>query len=293
MTLTPNPKEQPASAQTVARSAGTPSAIAASSDDEIDLVELGVGIWRQRRLIVGITLLCLALATAFALLRPKQYEYSAAIQLGSIADAQGQLQPVVSPDSALTLLNKVVLPSVIDEYSKAHGIAPQDLKVEATLAGSIVLAGKASLVRGADVSAIENAAVDQLAKLTSSQMQSRLSVLKQQFAIANGELQILQGALQPAAGSTAKGDGALQFLNQSKILTQKTLIATLEGQIQSAQPTHLLSNPVRSPEPVGASRAVIVVLGGILGVFLGLLTALMGGYFTAIRQRMLLPVPVA
>ena len=293
MTLTPNPKEQTASAQTVARSAGTPSAIAASSDDEIDLVELGVGIWRQRKLIVGITLLCLALATAFALLRPKQYEYSAAIQLGSIADAQGQLQPLVNPDSALTLLNKVVLPSVIDEYSKAHGIAPQDLKVEATLAGSIVLAGKASLVRGADVSAIENAAVDQLAKLTSSQMQSRLSVLKQQFAIANGELQILQGALQPAAGSTAKGDGALQFLNQSKILTQKTLIATLEGQIQSAQPAHLLSNPVRSPEPVGASRAVIVVLGGILGVFLGLLTALMGGYFTAIRQRMLLPVPVA
>ena len=293
MTLTPNPKEQPASAQTVARSAGTPSAIAASSDDEIDLVELGVGIWRQRRLIVGITLLCLALATAFALLRPKQYEYSAAIQLGSIADAQGQLQPVVSPDSALTLLNKVVLPSAIDEYSKAHGIAPQDLKVEATLAGSIVLAGKASLVRGADVSAIENAAVDQLAKLTSSQMQSRLSVLKQQLAIANGELQILQGASQPAAGSTAKGDGALQFLNQSKILTQKTLIATLEGQIQSAQPTHLLSNPVRSPEPVGASRAVIVVLGGILGVFFALFAALMSGYLTAIRQRLLSPVPVA
>ena len=290
MTLTPNPKEQPASAQTLARSAGTPSAIAASSDDEIDLVELGVGIWRQRKLIVGITLLCLALATAFALLRPKQYEYSAAIQLGSIADAQGQLQPVVNPDSALTLLNKVVLPSVIDEYSKAHGIAPQDLKVEATLAGSIVLAGKASLVRGADVSAIENAAVDQLAKLTSSQMQSRLSVLKQQLAIANGELQILQAALQPAAGGAAKGDGALQFLNQSNILTQKTLIATLEGQIQSAQPTHLLSNPVRSPEPVGASRAVIVVLGGILGVFFALFAALMSGYLTAIRQR--LPSPV-
>ena len=290
MTPTPNAKEQPASARTVAWPAGSPPAVAASSDDEIDLVELGVGIWRQRRLIVGITLLCLALATAFALLRPKQYEYSAAIQLGSIADAQGQLQPVINPDSALTLLNKVVLPSVIDEYSKAHRIAPQDLKVEATLAGSIVLAGKASLVRGADVSAIENAAADQLAKLTSSQLQSRISVLKQQLAIANGELQILQGASQATAGSTAKSDGALQFLNQSKILTQKTLIATLEGQIQSAQPTHLLSSPVRSPEPVGASRGVIVVLGGILGVFLALFAALMSGYLTAIRQRLLSPV---
>ncbi len=290
MTPTPNAKEQPGSAQTVAWPAGSPPAVAASSDDEIDLVELGVGIWRQRRLIVGITLLCLALATAFALLRPKQYEYSAAIQLGSIVDAHGQLQPVINPDSALTLLNKVVLPSVIDEYSKAHGIAPQDLKIEATLAGSIVLAGKASLARGADVSAIENAAADQLAKLTSSQLQSRLSVLKQQLAVANGELQILQGASQAAAGGAAKSDGALQFLNQSKILTQKTLIATLEGQIQSAQPTHLLSSPVRSPEPVGASRAVIVVLGGILGVFFALFAALMSGYLTAIRQRLLSPV---
>ena len=86
MTPTPNAKEQPASAQTVAWSAGSPPVVAASSDDEIDLVELGVGIWRQRRLIVGITLLCLALATAFALLRPKQYEYSKIWMNGCVED---------------------------------------------------------------------------------------------------------------------------------------------------------------------------------------------------------------
>ena len=271
------------------QSAFAQQAMVNSNDDEIDLVELGVGIWRKRWVIIGITLLCLALAVVFALRTPKKYEYSAAIQLGSIADEKGQLQPLITPDSALTLLNKVVLPKVIDEYSKTHGVDPQDLKVDATLAGSIVLAGKAPLDHGADISAVESAAADQLAKLISSQMQSRLSALKHQLAIANGELQILQGASQRAGNVAAKSDGSLQFLTQSKILTQKALIATLEGQLDSVQPTHLLSSPVRSPESVGVSRAVIVILGGVLGVFFGLFFALMSGYFAAIRQRLRSP----
>lgn len=263
-----------------------PSTYPAVNDDEIDLVELGVSLWHKRFTVIGTFIVCLVIGLGFALSTPKKYQYAAAIQLGSIADSNGQLQPVVSPDSALTLLNKVVLPQVIDDYSRAHGIDPRSLKVQATLASAITLAGEGPVGYEADFSAIESAAASQLAQLTERQLQSRLSILKYQLAKAQEELQLLQSPQQPSAGVVSKGSELLLLANQSRILAQKTLITTLEGQIGSAQPTRLLSRPVRSPEPVGLASPTIVALAGILGIFLGLLAAMLSGYIQAVRKRL-------
>jgi LPS O-antigen subunit length determinant protein (WzzB/FepE family) len=289
MTFMPNLQVQPTTPQATT----APRVHAGLADDEIDLVELGVGIWRKRGVIIGTTLVCLALSAVFALLTPKQYEYSAALQIGSIADANGQLQPIISPDAALTLLNKVVLPKVVDDYSKAHDLKPQDLKVEATLAGSIVLAGKGPQEHGADIAAIESAAAAELAKITASQLESRLTALRQQAALAESELQLLQASSNGANAAATKPEAVLQFLNQTKILVQKTLASSLQTQLKSVQPTRLLSSTVRSTEPIGASRAVIVVLGGVLGVFFGLFAALMSGYLAAVRQHMVVEAGAA
>lgn len=67
-----------------------PGSMDAAYDDEIDLFQLFEALWRQKVLIAGITLLCLAGASAYLLLATPLYEVSAQVRPGVTAFEEGK-----------------------------------------------------------------------------------------------------------------------------------------------------------------------------------------------------------
>ncbi|RUP87026.1 chain-length determining protein, partial [Corynebacterium propinquum] len=63
------------------RTSQLPPAVAS---DEIDLFELFQGIWRQKKLIVGCTLLVGVLGAGYAFLAPETYEVSSVLRPAAI-----------------------------------------------------------------------------------------------------------------------------------------------------------------------------------------------------------------
>ncbi|MFP3982198.1 MAG: Wzz/FepE/Etk N-terminal domain-containing protein [Desulfurivibrionaceae bacterium] len=69
-------------------------------EDEIDLADLVGVLYRQRWLIVGITLLITLLGLGYGLLSSEQYGYNTLIEVGQLQSAEGEYKYVESPKAA-------------------------------------------------------------------------------------------------------------------------------------------------------------------------------------------------
>lgn len=96
------------------------------ASDEIDLVEVGVSLWRRWKLMLVVFLVCLGLGLVVALVFPKKYEYSTTIQIGTQVVGD-QLQPIEPPDSAAKKIDNGFLPQIVQQQAKKNGINPKKL----------------------------------------------------------------------------------------------------------------------------------------------------------------------
>uniref|UniRef100_E6PN29 Polysaccharide chain length determinant N-terminal domain-containing protein n=1 Tax=mine drainage metagenome TaxID=410659 RepID=E6PN29_9ZZZZ len=234
--------------------------ITTSPDDEIDLVELGVGIWRKRTLIIGIALVCVALGLAFALIKPKDYEYTAVIQLGSYPDHRGQPLQVISADAAVGTLRGAILPALISQYAQQHKLDPKTLKIDATKGvgggdNSIVtLSGKGPQNAQDAFFAIEKMAATQLTRITAGKTDAALGNATMEYEQAKIKLQEIQDPNQIQSEKSKlketvlAAQGKLAGLKQqTEVLKKKTgallktqtlyqgLAKNLEGYLAKAQ----------------------------------------------------------
>lgn len=98
--------------------------------DEIDLVDLGVMFWRQRRLVAWVAAGFIALSLVAAVLKKPAYEYTIAIQLGALLSRQGELIPLQSPQAAAQALRNTYVPNAILRFQEEHKEDLSSLKVD-------------------------------------------------------------------------------------------------------------------------------------------------------------------
>jgi uncharacterized protein involved in exopolysaccharide biosynthesis len=79
-----------------------------------------------------------------------------------------------------------------------------------------------------------------------------------------------------------------QTLNNlpSEIASQKAAVKSLQTQFDNIQQTQIVAGPMRSIEPTGLSRKVIVIIGIVVGIVLALLAAGLANYGVAVRRRL-------
>ena len=72
----------------------------------------------------------------------------------------------------------------------------------------------------------------------------------------------------------------------SDITSQKAAVQSLKAQLDNLQMTQVIAGPIRSLDPVGLSRKLIVILGAIVGAILALFAAGVSNYIVAVRRRL-------
>lgn len=83
---------------------------------EIDLVDLGVLLWRRWRMMLTVFVVIVVLAILAAVFKSPSYEYTAGIRLGYLITSNGTAMPLVSSQSAVNALQNVYIPEASLQY---------------------------------------------------------------------------------------------------------------------------------------------------------------------------------
>jgi tetrahydromethanopterin S-methyltransferase subunit G len=381
--------------------------------DEIDLVDLGVRLWRRWKLMLIIFLLCTGLGLALAFILPRTYRYTAVVGLGSYTAANGKIVAVMTPDSAAAALNSGLIEMALLRYRREHSVDPLKVKIAANVpnkSNTIVLVGTGTKKLQDAFEAVEKNAVALLVQNTAAQVNVLRSNLKRQLTAAQINLARIDdpqqikakraGRQQRLAGAQASQanlkeqltvlkekrnrlnqaaklyQGQIKALNayitqarkasltaanqagtptqamamllinnqlqqnlqrmnnieqkltvtlpqkvaaveaavaanrqrqtvqksaviqaaanlanfdterQRKVQGQKAVISNLKIRLGNIQETRLIVSPARSIKHVGLGRAVVAILGAVVGVILALLAAALVNYVVAVRRRL-------
>ena len=163
-------------------------------NDEMDLVEVGVSLWRRWKLMLAIFLVCVAGALLAVFLIPRSYSYSTTIEIGSQVVGT-QIQPIESSGNAASKLQQGFLPEVVQQYAQSHGLDPRKFTFDAEAPGQadlVVITGQGPLAQAEAYMGIEKSAAQLLINADARITKNQKAQLMAQFAQAKATLDQLK-----------------------------------------------------------------------------------------------------
>lgn len=240
--LAPLPVPPPAQSEIVPK-----GLFASSMAQEIDLVDLGVMFWRRRVLIAMVAGALIVLTVIAALLHKPSYNYTTAIQLGSMLDSTGTMTPLISPQTAVASLHGNYIPSAIDQYQQQQQVEIPSLKVDVSSSvdsSTVTLTCKAKGKIGSACSAVEKLAAAQFVQSNAAAINTVRANLQASLDSAQLDLQSLQDPavfnVQKLAAEKSIADSKVMLAQLQSDLTQhehvaKKSIADAEGTLANMQ----------------------------------------------------------
>lgn len=268
----------------------------AHPDDEIDLVEVGVSLWRRWKLMLAVFLVCVGIGLALAFLHERDYQYSAVMQLGTVS-LLGDGHTVISPQSAAARLQQVYIPDGLGKAEAGGMTMARNLEIDVNVekgSQAVALAVKTPQRNGPAISRL----LEGIVAAASAGINSRIAAyvsrnrayLKQEIANIGKR----DNALQAQAAQLSRG-GAAGAAAGGYVATETAALAQQEAQLRQQLdvqiPTNveragLVGGVARSARPVGLGRGVIAALAAVVAVILALLAAALANYGAAVRRRL-------
>lgn len=92
---------------------------------EIDLVDVGVLLWRRRWLMLAVFLVFMVLTIIATVFKRPTYEYTTTVQLGTvISQTSGNVLPFMSAQSVAQTLRDIYLPGAMNQYVTDNHLNP-------------------------------------------------------------------------------------------------------------------------------------------------------------------------
>lgn len=156
------------SSQPVSALDAAPWAARVATGDEIDLVDLGVLLWRYRRVMLAILVVFLVLTMVATIFKRLTYSYTTSLQLGStLVQTTGSVVPLMSAPAVAGAIQSTYVPQAFNEYLNGHQARTLDIgrlpKISASgSAGgdSVVLSCEAKEAAALPCIAVERIAVE-------------------------------------------------------------------------------------------------------------------------------------
>ena len=237
------------------------------ASDEIDLVEVGVSLWRHWKLMLVVFFVCLGLALVLAFLIPKKYQYSTTIQIGTqlVGD---KLQLIEPPDSAAKKIENGFLPQIVQQQAQKSKISPNKLSFNVaspTKTNLVVITGKAPDKFSQAYISVEKAAAQALinselplTKVMRAKLESKLSdaqvavqevedprykkLLKDQIASLEAfKNQPQHQQLEPNRPARSANDAMSSLLLGNQIQKAETQLANLQQTLEVKLPGEIAS----------------------------------------------------
>lgn len=205
MSTSHEPKEQKSSAHGHIARVTQPGELGPIyAPDEIDLVDLGVLLWRWRWLMFAVFMVFIILTIIGTVLKTPTYEYTTTLQLGTIIQTNGNLAPLMSAQLVAQALEDAYLPAARGQYVSENHLGSLDAvgipKVVATAksdSSDVVLSCKTKLSSASKCIAIEKIAAGNFVKNNSrfaAAAQNKLASLQSQAKVLQVQMNKLDAS---------------------------------------------------------------------------------------------------
>lgn len=269
-----------------------------SENDEISLIDLWLVLMKRKWMIIGITVLCLALGAGYALMKPVVYEYRTGIELAAVhGGPESKGLELLSPrEGSAGLLENVIIPAQRENLFGEEGNGPR-VVVETPGSDYSLMLKSTAIPQNADkvrdlhkavAEALENEHAPSLEKrldVTVKPFKNRAKMLKEKIDTLEDQLQRLSSrssdvnSISRLVDAQQMGD-IREALADARIELTDAESAT-EVIMEASQPTRISFVAAESEEPVGTGKALIGALSLVLGLMLGVFAAFFREFLAA------------
>ncbi|WP_028573697.1 Wzz/FepE/Etk N-terminal domain-containing protein [Desulfonatronovibrio hydrogenovorans] len=261
-----------------------------SYDDEIDLMELVMVLWRRRWLGVMIFVLAVAGAGAYLAAAPRIYEAEARIMIGQIDEKffAGQSGGVTLMEDGVKLSSRLA--------ESASGLA-----MEKAFLASAGLEGRsrnnfAIKVQGRDQDQVYQL-IQSLLNQTLEEHQDIFDRLikphRERLDFVRQQILLVQEMLDSIAefGSLSGPEATLAYLEKSRLLTELSSLNGLQVNFElgldpvRAYPSLVLTMPGYPEQPVSPRVHLVLALSMVLGGMLGIFGVFLAEFVSNARKR--------
>lgn len=218
---------------------------------EIDLVDLGVLLWRRWRLMLIVFLVIVVLAILAAVFKSPSYEYTSGIRLGYQITSSGTVVPLISSQSATNALQNIYIPGASVQYlqqAQASANVPKITVNSGTDSNTVLLSCRGSGKLAQACIDIENLAARNFVRDNSSASAAIRAKLQADLEGAKLNLQSLQNpavfgvaklaaekAIADARNTLAslKSKAGVLAVRKSKLVASADLFAKQAAQLQA------------------------------------------------------------
>ena len=242
-----------------------------SADDEISLVDLAMVLVRRKRMIAVITSFIITLGVIAAFVVPKSYTFSTSIEIGSqIID--GSIKPFESPQTLLAKIQHVFIPQVLNEQRQTDTKIKEKYMIKASIP-------KSSVIIVLEIKGTEDKA-GLMTKLLQKVTQQAVLDHKRIYSAVKQNLVALK---EQSKAELATLSSEMDNLTERKRLLQRN-IEVHDSQHANLRNTREILPPMKSLEPTGTSRKLIVIISAFAGAFLGVFSAFFAEFVAKVRE---------
>ncbi len=257
-------------------------------EDEIDLVDLALALWRRKWTVVVVAVAITALAALFAFARGeavKPTSFASIYSLPKTSGGSGEDRYVIEPGAVMQVTQRVFVPKSLKTDREANP-AEEARELEVKLdqpedTALVVLETEATEAEAARVEALHESITDRIAGLVESEVEALRGKLDRRIEMLETRL----ANAESLAESLAQTDGDLADISL-EISKVKADLLSAELEKSSLNGGRLVELGQQRELEGGISSALIVALGAILGLFAGLFAALVANFIAAARERL-------
>ncbi len=257
-------------------------------DDEIDLVDLALALWRRKSVVIAVALVVTALAAIYAFGRGEVAQatsFASIYSLPTTYDGEGEGRYVIEPGAVMELTQRVFVPKSLKENRQADQEEnSEDLEItldQPKNTSLIVVETEATEAQGDRVMALHDSIIGRITALVESEVDELQTKLDRRIEM----LQTRLASVESLAESVGRSGGDVSDISAEVSEARKDLLSA-ELQKSSLNSGRLVELGQQRELDGGPSSTLIIALGAILGLFAGLFAALMANFVAAARERL-------
>lgn len=260
------------------------------AEDEISLVDLWLVLMRRKGVVLGITVLCLALGVGYAMQKPVVYDYRTGIELAEVhggPESKG-LEVLTPKAGAVVLLRDVIIPEQRGRVSGEEDSGPRVQVVENGGEARLMLKSTAEPKNRKKVEKLHSAVGDALAERHAPVFEKRVEVVSRPFAkraeMLKKQMQFLENQLKQLSKRSYTQNGIQSLVDAQQMGDMREALAesrvkhsdaesAIEVIREASHPTRIEFLAAESEDPAGTGKSLIAALSLVLGLMLGVFGA--------------------
>ena len=242
-----------------------------TSDDNISLIDLAIILIKRKILISVIFILFVILGITAALQVTQKFTYSTSIEIGSQVFS-GSVQSFESPQTLLAKLEHSFIPQVLIEYQQHNPGSEKKYKIKAS-------APKESNIVILEIDGNE----EQFEKINKLLHNVSQKVLLDHSRIYESVKVNLLTQIEVTENKLSNIKNGAENLAEKASL--ESSIKSSYAQLAMLNNTRVILPPMKSLEPIGSGRLIIVIIASVSGLFIGVFTAFFAEFAAKVKER--------